>query len=448
MATQWDSWLENQQKAMNWWKDMAQQMQQTNASKPSDTAAAFPGLDTVQNWWKQWTEQQQRVMEEMMKSGAAGQMWEKSPDWMQQWTHWQQDMAKMWSKAAPEVTPFPWTQFAAGSQPNPFASFGDMSKWLQESNRWISENMMRKLPENMRPHLGSFMDAYGQMYKYWEPIQKMITLNMTSNDQVFQHVGMDAYREWIGKFFGMKMPMEQTHLLETTKDMFDRYIKWLSEFNAEPMALREQWAESFARMRAQGISPAFQAVMDMSNLVNEGLERIYHIATPSRELEMAQVMKNLQFNYLAFLTRSSELQTMVYEASQFALPEAIRHFYQKYMDKREMPDYQEFFKHYLDILEEHVLEVLNSQTYSTLQAEVAKLGVLSKSNIDELTELAFSNQPFLMRSFADETAQELTSLRRKVRTLEHSLSQLETRLGEQAASDQPATIKRKTAKTV
>jgi BMFP domain-containing protein YqiC len=53
-----------------------------------------------------------------------------------------------------------------------------------------------------------------------------------------------------------------------------------------------------------------------------------------------------------------------------------------------------------------------------------------------------------MRSFADETAQELTSLRRKVRTLEHSLTQLEARLGEQAANDLPATTKRKTVKTV
>ena len=448
MATQWDSWLENQQKAMNWWKDMAQQMQPINASKPSEASAAFPGVDAVQSWWKQWTEQQQRLMDEMVKNGAAGQLWEKSPDWMQQWTHWQQEMTKMWSKAVPESTPFPWAQFAVGGQPNPLGAMGDMSKWLQESNRWISDNIMRKLPENMRPHLGSFMDAYGQMYKYWEPIQKMITFNITSSDQVFQNVGMDAYREWVGKFFGMKMPMEQTQLLEATQEMFDRYIKWFSDVNPAPMALREQWAESFARMRAQGISPAFQAVMDMNNMVNEGLERIYHIATPSRELEMAQVMKNLQFNYLAFLTRSSELQTMVYEASQFALPEAIRHFYQKYMDKREMPDYQEFFKHYLDILEEHVLEVLNSQTYSSLQAEVAKLGVLSKSNIDELTELAFSNQPFLMRSFADETAQELTSLRRKVRSLEHSLSQLEVRLADQPASDPVATSKRRTTKSV
>jgi predicted flap endonuclease-1-like 5' DNA nuclease len=299
---------------------------------------------------------------------------------------------------------------------------------MEESNRWISENIMSKLPGNMRPHLGSFMESYQTMYKYWEPLQKMMMFNLSNGEHVQQYIGLDTYREWIGKFFGMKMPADYTQWLESTKDVFDQYIRQFSELTPDPATLRAQWSSSFEQLRKQGVTPLFQAVMDISELVNEGMERIFHVATPSRELEMAQSLKDIQFNYLAFLTRSAELQGMVYEAGQFALPDTIRHFYNQYLAKREMPDYQAFFKRYLDVLEEHVLESLNSSEYSTLQAEVAKLGVSVKASIDRLVELAFANQPFLMRSFADEAAQEITGLRRKVRGLEQRLADLEARL--------------------
>jgi|APTNR8051073442_1049403.scaffolds.fasta_scaffold01031_9 predicted flap endonuclease-1-like 5' DNA nuclease/DNA-binding transcriptional regulator YbjK len=436
MSNQWDSWLENQQKALSWWADMARQMSQTPAA-PSPTPAAM-GTEAFQDWWKKGYEQQQRLMEEMLKNGNFRQVWEQSPELLQRWAQMQQEWAQQWSKApAGPSTVFPWTQFN-GRMPAGMEAWKDMGRWAEESNRWISENIMSKLPGNMRPHLGSFMESYQTLYKYWEPLQKMIMFNLSGGEHIQQHIGLDTYREWIGKFFGMKMPADYTQWLESTKDVFDQYIRQFSELTPDPATMRAQWASSFEQLRKQGVSPVFQAVMDISELVNEGMERIFHVATPSRELEMAQSLKDIQFNYLAFLTRSAELQGMVYEAGQFALPDTIRYFYNQYMAKREMPDYQVFFKHYLDVLEEHVLESLNSSAYSALQAEVAKLGVSVKAGIDQLVELTFANQPFLMRSFADEAAQEITGLRRKVRGLEQRLADLEARLEESARKPAPA----------
>lgn len=437
MNNQWDSWLENQQKALNWWADMTKQMGQ-QPTQPTSNA----GMEALQGWWKNLYEQQQRMAEELLKNGSLQQIWEKSPELLQRWTGLQQEWAQQWSKMSADVPAaapaFPWAQMG-GNTAGISATWSDSARqwqnWLNESNKWISSNIMGKLPENMRPHLGSFMESYQTLYKYWEPIQKMIMFNLSSREQVNQYFSPDSYREWIGGFFGMKMPVEPVAMLESVKDLFDKYIKSFSELAPDHATLRAQWMSSVEQMRSQGATPAFQAVMDISSLVNEGMERIFHVITPSREIEMAQTLKDIQFNYLAFMTRTAELQSKVYEAGQFALPDTIRYFYNDYLSKQAMPDYQAFYKHYLDVLEDHVLEVLNGNEYSLMQAEVAKLGVTVKAKLDKLVELAFSNQPFLMKSFADEAAQEMTSLRRKLRLMEQRLADMEARLGVQSSAE-------------
>ena len=91
-----------------------------------------------------------------------------------------------------------------------------------------------------------------------------------------------------------------------------------------------------------------------------------------------------------------------------------------------MPNYTEFFNRYANNLEDYILEVLESDEYSKLQADVSKVGITVKSKMDELIELAFNDFPFLMKSFADEVAQENKSLRRKVRDLENRLYAIES----------------------
>ena len=72
--------------------------------------------------------------------------------------------------------------------------------------------------------------------------------------------------------------------------------------------------------------------------------------------------------------------------------------------------------------------MLESKSYSVLQADVSKLGVTVKGKLDELIELSFNETPFLMKSDGDDLAKEAHTLRRKVRDMEKRLKDMEAKL--------------------
>jgi predicted flap endonuclease-1-like 5' DNA nuclease len=426
MKNQFDSFLEGQQKAMDWWKDWSQNLNQAFTPKAKTPAEQY------QEWWQNWFEQQQKMLGELGGAGNWQDLWEKSPNSLMDWMATQQQFAQEWSKmfnSAPQLGAFP---------PDWSKGFEQWQQWANDSNNWLRENVMQRIPLNMRPHLGSFMQAYQVLQKAWEPLNKMMSLGITDRETLEHFISPEAYRQLFTAFFGMKHPGKLSETLEDTKQFFDQYIQWMKHYRLDSTSMRQQWAGQMERMRDSGISPAWQAVLEVGNLVENGIERMFQIATPSREVAMAEVLKDVQFNYLAFLTRSHEMQQKVYETAQYALPDTIRAFYKEYLDTKELPDFNTFFQRYLNITEEYVLEVLYSDEYSTLQSEVAKLGVMVKSSMDRLVELAFAEQPFLMQSYADEAAKEMTALRRKVRTLEGRLAELEARIDGGSA---PATPK-------
>lgn len=417
MKNQMDTFLEGQQKAMDWWKDWSNNLNQTFTPKAKSAGEQY------QDWWQQWFEQQQKMFGEMGGAGSLNDLWKQSPKALENWMAAQQQFAREWTKRfgeVPQMGAFPGADWAKGME--------QWQQWVTESNNWLRGNAMERIPLNMRPHLSSFMQAYQTLYQSWEPLSKMMSFGLADRATIDQFISPEAYRDLFTAFFGMKHPGKLTETLEDVKNIFDQYIHWLQNHQLTPAAMRSQWTEQMDQLRTTGISPAWQAIIDVSNLVEGGMERMFQIATPSREVAMAEVLKDVQFNYLAFLTRSNEMQTQVYETAQYALPDTIRAFYKEYLDTKELPDFNTFFQRYLNITEEYVLEVLYSDTYSTLQNEVAKLGVTVKSDMDRLVELAYAEQPFLMQSYANEAAKEMTALRRKVRTLEGRLADLEAKL--------------------
>ncbi|MCB0637066.1 MAG: DUF4332 domain-containing protein [Lewinella sp.] len=426
MKNQFDTFLEGQQKAMDWWKDWSSNLNQAFTPKTKTPAEQY------QAWWQNWIEQQQQMLNELGATGQWNKLWEQSPQALQDWMAAQQQFAREWSKLfhdAPQMGAFP-TDWAQGMT--------QWQQWANDSNNWLRENVMQRIPLNMRPHLGSFMQAYQVIQKTWEPLTKMMSLGITDQETLNQFFGPEAYRQLFTAFFGMKHPGKLSETLEDAKAFFDQYIQWMQSYRVDPTHLRQQWEGQMNRLRDIGVSPAWQAILEVSNLVENGMERMFQVATPGREVAMAEVLKDVQFNYLAFLTRSHELQHKVYETAQYALPDTIRGFYKAYLETRELPDLNTFFQRYLNVAEEYVLEVLYSDEYATLQSEVAKLGVMVKSSMDRLVELAFAEQPFLMQSYADEAAKEMTALRRKVRTLESRLAELEAKMGSNPAPT-PAT---------
>lgn len=353
--------------------------------------------------WKEWTNQ-------WMKSGATQTTTpETGKDFFVPWM----DMQRKWMEMGTPKTNMDYSSFPWNS-------------WMEESNRWIKQNMLDKIPTNMKPHYQNFTALYDEMGKFWEPFQRMIQYGSFSKGTADQFFTPDAYRKVLGLFMGFRPVNDARKLIDDVNTFFEDYIGAMKKMTPGSHEYVDIWTRSMRDWGRSSGHPGLQAVADMTAMVEKGVNSFYHVAGPSEELALAKVMKDIQFSYVNFLAKSAEMQQMMLDAGQFALPDTIKSFSEEFQKSKEMPNYTDFFNRYTNILEDYLMEVLESKEYSLLQAEVSKMGITVKSKMDEFVELSFRDFPFLMKSFADEVAQENQSLRRKLRDLESRLYALES----------------------
>lgn len=363
-----------------------------------------------------------------MKSGMD-EMKETQQKMFDTWKEW----TEQWMKVMPgNTTPSSAKDFFTpwmGTQPKWKAEDWGMQQWqhwMEQSNQWIRQNMLDKIPSNMKPHYQNFTVLYDEMAKYWEPMQRMIQYGTFSKGTAEQFFTPEAYRKIVGLFMGFR-PVNDAHkLIDDVNTFFEDYINSLKRMTPGSHEFIDSWTRFFRDMGRTTGHPGLQAVADVTKMVEKGLNSFYHVAGPSEELAMAKVLKDIQFVYINFLGKSSEMQQVLLDAGQFALPDTIKSFSDEFQQTKKLPNYTEFFNRYANHLEDYLMDVLESKEYSLLQAEVSKMGIIVKAKMDEFVELAFNDFPFLMKSFADEVAQENQSLRRKMRDLENRLYALES----------------------
>lgn len=317
------------------------------------------------------------------------------------------------------------------------------AKWVKENQEWVRDNLLSRLPFVQQYHYKSFSELYEDLYRHWEPLRKMMEVGIYRWDGMERFFAPETYRELVGKFMGFKPAKDINDLINQANEAFETYLKWGQNTPIAHSDWANPWKAWTDRMTETTGNPLFKAVLDVNQTVRNGLESLYNVAGQSREIEMARVIKDIQFAYAAFLLKTTELQSMVYNAGQFALPDTLKYYHEEFNKNKQLPDYQTFFSRYTNDLENYMIEVLHSNEYSTLQNEVAKTGIQVKSKLDKLVELAFADFPFLMNSHADEIGKEAAALRKKVRQLEARLAKLEQPNG---VSSSTTTTKKKTTK--
>ncbi|MBK7338227.1 MAG: hypothetical protein IPJ00_19650 [Saprospirales bacterium] len=413
--------LDNQKKAFETWKDWSDQWMKN-----------FPGMtppSSGADFFVPWMDVQRKWMDETMKMGNQKSSLENAPKQWKEWMEVQTQMSDKWMefyrKQAQQMGDVPGA-FNPGKTFFPEMGMKPWQNWMEESNKWIRQNILDKIPANMKPHFSNFTAIYDEMGKYWEPIQRMIQFGTYSKETTDQFFGPDAYRRVVSLFLGFKPVDNTAKLVEDVNTFFEDFIGGMQKTTPGTHEFMNSWISFFRDWGRQTGHPGLQAVAEVTHLVDKGINSFYHVAGPSEELAMAKLLKDIQFTYTAFLLKSSEMQHVLLDAGQFALPDTLKDFYDEFQKTQKMPNYTEFFNRYANNLEDYILEVLESDEYSKLQADVSKVGITVKSKMDELIELAFNDFPFLMKSFADEVAQENKSLRRKVRDLENRLYAIES----------------------
>lgn len=418
ITQQFEAFAEGQKKMYEFWTDASKKMM--------DTLSPEKKTETPEDLLKEWYEAQKGLFEEAMKVGDPKEAFAKAPEQFKKWVDLQTTFSEKWMKHLNTNTP----NLGFDVPKNWNGDFNTFNSWMNDSTKWIRDNMMDKLPTNMKPHLESFTKAYDDLSKYWNSFVKMMEFGIYSKEAVDKYFSPDAYKNLVNQFMGYSNTLNMSELIDQTNDMFEKSFAQFQNNMMTPESFMNNWTEQTNKMASGDTSPYFKFMADLNEQVKDNLAPYYNVLGPGKEVDAAKIIRDIQFTYIAFIVKSSEMQTMVYKAGQNALPETLKAFYDEYQESNELPQYDAFFNRYVNVLEKHITVVLESDDYSKLQNEVAKAGLGVKSKMDEFVELSFVDLPFVMRSEANDIAQEASSMRKKVRALERKLAKMEKALAE------------------
>lgn len=426
MSNQFDTIIEGQKKAMEFWSKLSSQMAKPFQKEQTDPAQAGQAL------FEEWYQKQQAFFQEAMQTNPQD-MLQQTPEHLRKYMEMQTEFTRKWadffqSHAAQMGLQWPQSDSFGNSVQYFQDSMSNWKKWMGGGHDWFSGQVLDKMPFNMRPHYTGFLDTYNLMSKYWEPLQRLIKNGLTDQAMVDKYFGSEAYQKLVNQMMGFRPVGNPSDIIEQANKWFSGMTGYMDTQSNGWKSVSDTWMEKMQGFTGSGNLPFFEMAAEFNNRLRDQLAPFNNIAAQGRETEMSKILQDIQFQYIAFILKSAEMQAKVYESGQFALPDTLREFADKYKADQEMPDFQNFFQHYINKLEAAMLEVLHASSYSKLQSEVSALATSIKRDNERLLELMYADLPFLTNSEGDDIAKEAAALRSKVRTLEHRLAELEKAL--------------------
>lgn len=414
MKTNIDSIIEGQKKVFDLWAETTKSM--------AETLAGGMPKDSGKDYWNEWLENQKKYWDAIIHSGNLQNAFQGSPDEMRKWAEAQTDFAKKWMEFYNENASKYGFKSPGLSMDN--TAMKSWQQWMEQNNPWIQQNITKNLPFTQQWNLHNFKDLYESFTHYWEYLSKMIEFGMTEWDAIGRFVTPDAYREIVGKFMGYKPAKNVDELIKQTNEVFERYIKLFSQYQ-----VNKDWPDQWTKM-TQAImeghpAASYTTLLEINQNIKNGIDKFYNLAGEGREVEITRILKDIQFTYIAFILRSLELQTKVYEVSQPALSKTLEILSKEYQANKVAPDFQLFFNQYINNLETALLKLMNGSEYAVLQGELSKLAASLKGKMGKVFELTLEGTPFLMKTFSDEVAKEMAALRKRIRDLELRLSKVD-----------------------
>lgn len=408
-----DTYLEGQRKMTDWWIDASRKMMDTVADQKEESQGA-PGF------MQELFEKQQKLLEDTYQLRSPQEILEKAPEQYRKWIDLQFDFFNKWNQNYKEEAKK--MGFSVPEMNGFQTNWGTLNKQMAESQQWLKKNIMEKLPEAMRPHYLNFTDIYEGIQKRWSAFEQMIQLGIYDQKMIERFFAPDQYKEMINKLMGFQLPATAHESLEKMNQWFDSYLSFLEQYSPSYEKWENYWKMHSDHWAAMDQTSFFQTAIDINQRMKNSMEPLLQMTATPQMGRYVQLVKDIQFAYTAFLLRTNELQSHLYQAGQNALPETIKSFYKEFKAAEAMPSFENFFNRFVDHLEKDLMKVLDSKEYSQLQAEVSKMGVTVKGKLDELVELSFEQTPVMMKSSGDELAKELFDLRRKVRELEKKVT--------------------------
>lgn len=420
MKTVFTDVLESQKKAFDMWSDLS-----NNVISATTTNGAKAFATKNQSFLNDWYTKQNELLTETLNTKNPTEAMEKAPEnfkkmldaQVEYFNKWKDAFGENATKAMKDVPGFDAKAYAAQYNDG----LNQWNNWIKESTKWMEENLTKNIPDNMKPAFESFQTSYSTIQKFWEPISKMIEHGTFQADFINKFLPQDFYKNVVDQMMGFKLNGNPSDMLEHSNKLFEN---WISTFQKSTPSFEKwtQWAEETGKhFDLKHINPYFSMFTDMTSQLRSSVEPYFNIMDNNKQTEILKIMKDIQFATSSYIIKSSELQGKVYEKGRNALPEVIKHFSTEFSKTKTLPQYMDFFKKYMDVLEKEMLTVLDTKEYSVLQSEVSKLAVGIKSKMDTITEITLKDLPILTKSAGDDFSKEISDLKRKVRTLEQEL---------------------------
>jgi Poly(R)-hydroxyalkanoic acid synthase subunit (PHA_synth_III_E) len=322
---------------------------------------------------------------------------------------------------------------------NLFANSPEQLKhWMDMQTEFFNKYAKAFTPSNQYPDWIQSMvsksfspislDSIFQQFKpNWENLQKSIQFGVYDPNVLSQWFSIDKAKDTVARLMGMNMIPDVSILSKEVNSYFDQFIENYRKGAEQVTTFLAQNSPSNANFLSPNGSVALDSIMSFFNdQVSKTISPLTQLYPVKERDEIVEGIRNVQFAFLAFISKSVAIQNMMIEAGSGVLPEVVKHFYNQYSETKQLPDYDTFFQKLINATEEKMLVVMNSQAYSNLQAEMATALVSSRKEVEKLKELIFDGLPYVKYSEFDDVLLEISTLKRKNRKLESRLASLAT----------------------
>jgi hypothetical protein len=304
---------------------------------------------------------------------------------------------------------------------NMFSMYRDWASKMNDgmmgmNNKWA-------MPASMQDAFKSMMNTtkvYQSVYDVWQPYFKMLTENKFDVNEYFKAVDLT-------KFNDLTQQMTNMFSADKMKEAFSQTNKYVESFRET--FLKENPMKDLFKMQdfsAFGMNNDFAMMTDFQQNIVDRLQKLYDpfakIIPPSREKEMVELASGIQQTLAKFQSKTLELNTMIAQEAYKTAESHIKSAFEKAQQGQNAMTFNEFFLHWVDLLEARLIELFNTSDFSQVQSDVLSLQMDIKSTMRKIMEGMLMPYPVALTTDIDELSKQVHDLKAKLKSMEKQMS--------------------------
>jgi hypothetical protein len=399
--------------------------------------------------YNEWLKNQMNMFNSFTKNAKNGanaaetitENTKAATDMYNNWLNTQMEAANKWSDTMKNL----FTDFYTQNQ-NAYKSFGNVTNmqdaWMN-AYKTMNENMTNSFKgltnnfslESTKEIFNNMLkgnDVYQKVYEFWTNATKNMqggNFSMENFKNAFDPMG---YKTILDKLFGFDASGQ-------VKEFFNNTTRTIQDFQANMHKMSKNFQNMYQGEGNlfTGMLPVdMQAMTEMYktyfNNLRSSFSPFFKLATPGKETELAEVAMDIVDNYALFMMKGAQMQHMIYNAGNKAMEEVMNELQNKVKEGAEFTSFQAFYAEWTSINERIYTEFFNTDEFSQLQADLIKIDLEIKDAYKKQMEIFLQPFPVVLTKQMDEVYETNYELRKRVRSLEKTVKELQAMITDQA----------------